>query len=64
MVVALTTVSFEPAKPPKVTAVAPRKPVPVMVTLVPPDVGPAEGEREVTVGALAVKAAETVSVAP
>ena len=35
---------------PKVTAVAPVNPVPVMVTEVPPAVGPAVGEIEVTVG--------------
>ena len=34
----------------KVTAVAPVKPVPVMVTLVPPPVAPAAGETAVTVG--------------
>ncbi len=36
---------------PKVTAVAPVKPVPVMVTVVPPDVGPVVGEILVIVGA-------------
>jgi hypothetical protein len=36
---------------PKVTAVTPVKLVPVMVTDVPPAVGPAVGEIEVTVGA-------------
>ena len=35
---------------PKLTAVAPVKPVPVMVTEVPPAVGPVVGEIEVTVG--------------
>ena len=36
---------------PKVTTVAPEKPVPVMVTVVPPVAGPEVGEIEVTVGA-------------
>ena len=36
---------------PNLTAVAPVKLVPVIVTLVPPAVGPAVGEIEVTVGA-------------
>ena len=36
---------------PKLTAVAPVNPVPVTVTEVPPAVGPAVGEIEVTVGA-------------
>ena len=36
---------------PKVTAVAPLKLVPVMVTLVPPPVGPPVGLKAVTVGA-------------
>jgi len=35
---------------PKLTAVAPVKPVPVMVTEVPPAVGPVVGVVEVTVG--------------
>jgi hypothetical protein len=38
------------AVPPKFTAVAPVKFVPVMVTLVPPVAGPLVGETEVTVG--------------
>ena len=38
---------------PKVTAVAPVKPVPVTVTLVPPAVGPEPGANAVTVGAAA-----------
>ena len=36
---------------PKVTAVVPEKPVPVIVTVVPPEGGPDVGEIEVTVGA-------------
>jgi len=41
--VALLTVKEAAALPPKLTAVAPEKLVPVMVTLVPPDVGPVFG---------------------
>ena len=37
--------------PPKVTALTPVKLVPVIVTAVPPAVGPAAGETDVTVGA-------------
>ena len=39
-----------PAVPPKVTDVAPDKFVPVIVTLVPPEVGPDEGETDVMAG--------------
>ena len=49
--VALLTVKPVAAVPPKVTAVAPERLVPVMTTEVPPAVGPAVGETEVTVGA-------------
>ncbi|MNS67674.1 hypothetical protein D3C72_1009320 [compost metagenome] len=49
--VALLTVKPLAAVAPKVTAVALEKPVPVIVTVVPPDAGPAVGEIEVTVGA-------------
>ena len=49
--VALLTVKPVAAVAPKVTAVAPEKLVPVMVTVVPPLVGPLVGEMEVTVGA-------------
>ena len=49
--VALLTVKPVAAVAPKVTAVAPEKPVPVMVTVVPPVAGPEVGEIEVTVGA-------------
>ena len=38
---------------PKLTAVAPLKPVPVMVTELPPANGPLVGEMEVTVGCAA-----------
>ena len=38
------------AVPPKVTAVAPERSVPVMVTCVPPAAGPEVGEREVMAG--------------
>ena len=49
--VAELTVKPVAAVAPNLTAVAPVKPVPVIVTLVPPAVGPAVGEIEVTVGA-------------
>ena len=51
--VALFTVNDAAAVPPKLTAVAPVKFVPVIVTLVPPAVEPVAGDREVTVGAAA-----------
>ena len=44
------TVKLVAAVAPKVTAVAPVKSVPVMVTLVPPDVLPEVGVSEVIVG--------------
>ncbi len=49
-----TTVKLVAATAPKTTLVAPVKPVPVIVTLVPPAGGPDVGEIEVTVGAAAV----------
>ncbi|PMQ03042.1 hypothetical protein JaAD80_28965 [Janthinobacterium sp. AD80] len=49
--VALFTVKPEAAVAPKVTAVVPPNPVPVMMTVVPPPTGPAVGEMPVTVGA-------------
>ncbi len=49
--VALLTVKEPAAVAPKLTAVAPVKFVPVMVTLVPPDGGPVFGLTLVTVGA-------------
>ena len=48
--VALLTVNEVAALPPIVTAVAPVKPVPVIVTDCPPAKGPDEGEMAVTVG--------------
>ena len=51
MEVVLLTVKPAAAVAPKVTAVAPLKFVPVMVTVVLPDPGPEVGERLVTVGA-------------
>ena len=50
MVVALTTTLFVTAVPPKVTPVAPVKPVPVSVTAVPPAMLPALGATLVSVG--------------
>ena len=49
--VALLTVNEDAAIDPKLTAVAPVKPVPVMVTLVPPAAGPVFGFTPVTDGA-------------
>ena len=51
MVVALTTTTLVPALDPNATAAPLANPVPVMVTAVPPAVGPAGGLTEVTVGA-------------
>ena len=48
--VALTTLNNPAALPPNLTAVAPEKLVPVMVTLVPPAGGPLFGVTLVTVG--------------
>ena len=39
--------------PPKLTPVAPERPVPVMVTLVPPAAGPLAGDTPVTAGGAA-----------
>jgi hypothetical protein len=50
MVESLTTSTLVAPVAPKVTDVAPEKPVPLIVTLVPPDVGPEFGETPVTVG--------------
>lgn len=52
MLVLLTTVKLATGVPPKVTLLAPMKFVPVIVTLVPPELGPLEGETPVTVGAV------------
>ena len=51
MEVELTTVTLVAAVPPKLTVAPVEKPVPVMVTNVPPLVGPEVGEIAVTVGA-------------
>src|SRR4051812_21451775 len=50
--VALTTVMLSAATPSKVTPVAPVKFVPLIVTAVPPVVGPLPGLKDVTVGAV------------
>ena len=49
--VSLTNEKLVAAVPPMVTPVTPVKPVPVIVTLVPPAVVPLVGEIAVTVGA-------------
>ena len=51
MLVALLTVNAVAAVPPKLTALAPVRLVPVIVTMVPPAVGPEDGLIVVTVGA-------------
>jgi len=48
--VLLTTFTPVAAAPPRLTEAPDRKPVPVMVTLVPPAVGPVFGAIEVTFG--------------
>ena len=58
MMVALTTVTLVAAMLPKLTAVAPVKFVPVIVTLVPPAADPLAGLTVVTVGALAIPVPE------
>lgn len=45
------TVKLAAFVPPKLTLLAPEKPVPVITTLVPPAVGPLETEMLLTVGA-------------
>ena len=52
--VALLTVNVVATTPPNLTAVAPVKLLPVMVTGVPPAAGPLAGEIEVTVGGTGV----------
>jgi hypothetical protein len=52
--VSLTTTRLVAATPPNVTAVAPVKAEPVMVTGVPPDCGPVVGARLVTTAAITV----------
>src|SRR5689334_15102239 len=49
MLVALTRTTFVAAAPPKVTAAPLWKPLPAMVTFVPPAAAPAAGETLVTV---------------
>ena len=61
IVVALTTVKPVAGFVPKSTAVAPVKPVPVIVTKVPPAAGPLVGLMPVTVGAAAVDWVNTTS---
>ena len=51
--VALFTVKDVAAVAPKLTAVAPLKPVPVITTVFPPTVGPEVGANEATAGAAA-----------
>src|SRR5512135_2762018 len=51
IVVALVTLTPVAARPPMVTVAPARKPVPVMVTAVPPAVDPADGATALTVGA-------------
>ena len=51
IVLASTTVKLVAGTPPNVTAVAPVRLVPVMVTVVPPRVVPLVGPIDVTVGA-------------
>ena len=51
MLVALTTVTPVAAVPPRLTVAPVKKPVPVMVTAVPPLVVPVAGDIAVTVGA-------------
>ena len=62
ILVAETTVKLVAATAPKTTLVAPVKLVPVMVTVVPPLVGPDLGETAVTVGA--ATAPKSTLVAP
>ena len=50
MVVALVTLTAVAAAPPKLTAVAPARLLPVIVTDVPPALGPLAGLIEVTTG--------------
>ena len=54
IVVSLTTVKFDTTTLPTSTAVAPRKPTPLMVRDVPPVAGPSVTERAVTVGRVSV----------
>jgi hypothetical protein len=60
--VALLTVKLVAGKPPKLTSVAPSKFAPVMVTVVPPEVGPEAGLTDVTIGEPAWTIAAPVEV--
>jgi hypothetical protein len=51
MAVSLTIVKLDTELPPNVSVFAVRKPVPLIVTVTPPVVGPIVGENEVIVGA-------------
>src|ERR1700748_3211610 len=61
MEVSEVTVNVEAAVPPKLTPVAPVNPVPVMVTLVPPPVGPEVAATSVTTGVPAAAAGPEVA---
>ena len=61
--VSLSTVKLWAGVLPKSTAVAPVKPMPVIVTVVPPAAGPEDGLTPVTVGASASAAAGDTSIA-
>ena len=60
MVVAEWKVKLRAGLEPNVTAVTPVNPVPVMVTVVPPESGPADGLSEVTIGGTQSPAGELV----
>jgi len=60
MVVALTTLIALAVDCPKLTIAPVKKLVPVMVTAVPPELGPVAGEIEVTVAPLPVAAVPVV----
>ncbi len=62
--VAELTVKLEAATPPKATAVVPRKPVPVMLTVVPPATGPLPTLIEEMIGAAVVDGWLTVEMVP
>ncbi len=57
--VADTTVKLVAGRLPKATFVAPLKPVPVIVTVVPPVVGPELGDTAVTAGAAGIAGTAT-----
>jgi hypothetical protein len=59
--VLLATFTFVAATPPNLTVAPAEKPVPVIVTAVPPESDPEAGEIEVTVGAAAGMAALKLS---